>query len=232
MQTGLRFDLSCLARACVALLWVMVLAEVIYAADSYAFGSFLDAVEAGTLSDAEVEAEATRIDAQAQAVGLGYLAAFVVTALVSGTWIYRASWNASQIQPSKDRITPGWAIGWFFIPILAFWKPYRAMVQTGNSSADPQGDIDESPPGYVTLWWGLWVVTNIVGNLSFRLSNRAETIEDFRLIKTIDLVTAPAAIVTALLFMRLIKTITAAQLDKHPALLGSGHSPSEEGKLS
>jgi hypothetical protein len=230
MQDRLRFDLNGISRICVGLLWLTVLAEVIYAANSYGMRAFLNDLESGALVGAALNSEAERLDFQAKIVGFGYLAIFVLCVIFSGVWIYRASWNAREIQPNDARITPGWAVGWFFVPIMSFWKPYQAIVQTGNSSEDPTGDMDDSPPGFVQLWWTLWVVTSLAGNFSFRRSMKAETIDDYRLITTIDLVCAPLSILAALLFMKLIRTITAAQQDKKPASQRVSAPPSAEGK--
>jgi len=208
---ALRFDLTRLARICVVLLTGLVVAEVIYAADSYSMLRFLDAVDAGTYGDAELTAKAEQVDAQAMLVGIGYLVVFVACTIFSAIWIYRASWNARQLKPDASRITPGWAVGWFFVPLLSLWMPYQAMAQTWNSSHNPSGDIKASMPGFVLLWWLFWVATSIAGNLSFRLTSQAETIADFRTIATVDLAIAPFAIATAILFIRLIKAITAAQ---------------------
>jgi hypothetical protein len=139
MQDRLRFDLNGISRICVGLLWLTVLAEVIYAANSYGMRAFLNDLESGALVGAALNSEAERLDFQAKIVGFGYLAIFVLCVIFSGVWIYRASWNAREIQPNDARITPGWAVGWFFVPIMSFWKPYQAIVQTGNSSEDPTG---------------------------------------------------------------------------------------------
>jgi hypothetical protein len=229
MTDRLRFDLSGLSRVCVVMLGLMVLAELLFAADSWGVLSFLDAVEAGTLVGAELDAEAQQMEFRGMLVGLGYLALFVLTSVMSGIWIYRASWNARQIQPYEARISPGWALGWFFIPIMSLWKPYQAMAQTWNSSHVPTGDPKASMPSFVQAWWLLWVATSLAGNLSFRLSRRAETLEDFRTVTNLDLATAPFAILTAVLFMKVIKSITAAQRDKHPLPLQEETRPAQEG---
>jgi hypothetical protein len=216
IEMNLRFDLARLSRICVGLLVALVVAELIFAADSYGMLQFLDAMEAGFYSDAELAARAEQVDARAGLIGIGYLVVYVVCATFSAVWIYRASWNSRQLQPDVKRITPGWAIGWFFVPVMSLWMPYRAMKQTWNSSHYPTGDIAAPMPGFALLWWLSWVATSIAGNLSFRLSTNAETIDDFRTAANVDLLIAPFAILTAILFIRLIKSITTAQTGKRP----------------
>lgn len=232
MHDTLRFNLTGLARVCSVLLAVMVLAELCIGAFSYRTLVFLSDIEAGALTGPDLETAATQIDSWGLVVGVGYIALFVLTAIFCGVWIYRASWNAREIQPEPDRIKPGWAVGWYFVPLLAYWMPFKAMVQTGNSSDNPEGDIDDSPPGFVLAWWIMWVISSIGGTASFRLSNRAETIGEFRFVTWLDLALVPISILSTLLFMRVIKTITSAQQDKRPATPRAETMPSEEGKLS
>lgn len=217
MTTGLRFNLAGLAQVCVGLLWLSILSELAFAGQNVLTLNFLAGAEGGALTGAELEQAALRVDQVATVVGIAYLVVYLATTVLCSVWIYRASWNAREIQPDPNRITPGWAIGWFFVPLLSLWKPYGAMVQCLNSSVNPQGGIDTPAPGFVTGWWIFWVVTTLGGNVSFRLSNRAGTYDDFRVAAIFDLGLAPISIVSAILFIRVIKTITQAQQGRHPA---------------
>jgi len=42
-------------------------------------------------------------------------------------WVYRANWNAHALGAVGMRYRPGWAVGWYFIPIASLWMPYRVM---------------------------------------------------------------------------------------------------------
>jgi hypothetical protein len=54
------------------------------------------------------------------------LAAFVLV----GVWIYRANANAHALGGDLS-VSPGWAVGWFFVPIACLFKPYLAMRRLG-----------------------------------------------------------------------------------------------------
>jgi hypothetical protein len=217
MSGGLRFDLGKLARICVGMLWISVASELVYGAQTLRLLGFLSDIDSGALQGPELMLAADSIDQTSTVVSIVYLGIFVATVIFSSVWIYRSSWNARQIQPSEKRITPGWAIGWYFVPFLSLWKPYQAAVQCLNSSEDPQGAIDRSAPGFFQAWWFLWVVSSVGGNLSFRLSNKAVSADDIRSVALLDLGLAPLSIITTLLFIRVIKTITQAQQGRYPA---------------
>ena len=49
---------------------------------------------------------------------------------------HRANYNARQLGAADMRFTPGWAVGWHFIPIAWFWKPYQAMTEIWRASVN------------------------------------------------------------------------------------------------
>ena len=59
------------------------------------------------------------------------------TGILVLTWIHRANHNARQLGADDMRFTPGWAVGWYFVPIAWFWKPYQAMKEIWLASANP-----------------------------------------------------------------------------------------------
>jgi Domain of unknown function (DUF4328) len=215
MQEKLRYDLAQLARICVFLVSAVIVLEVVFAANAVYYHFYINWLEAGTISDASAE----QIETVTAFLGFAYLGAFLLSGLFCSVWIYRASWNARQIHPTQERITPGWAVGWFFVPIMSLWKPYEAMTQTWNSSCNPGGDIRAKLPSFAGYWWGTWVISSLLGNLSFRLWGNAVTLADFRFANLLDLATSPISLVSAVLFIRVIRSITEAQQGRHP---GSG----------
>lgn len=85
-------------------------------------------------------------------IGLG-------TAISVLMWVYRANYNAGQLGATKMEFTPGWAVGWYFIPIAWFWKPYQAMKEICQTSCNPQRWWEEDRPGLLPAWWALWLLT-------------------------------------------------------------------------
>lgn len=91
--------------------------------------------------------------------------------VVFGVWIVRSGKNAwlfaevsrlrnrqeFQVQQSFLNDSPGWAVGWYFIPIANFWKPFVAMRDLVHASTQRGG----LPAFLLPTWWTLWVVSNI-----------------------------------------------------------------------
>lgn len=213
MTERLRFDLAGLTRLCLWGLGLFVLAEIVNAANNIHFLWFIGRIEAG-----EIDYDtAAWIDQITMAIGIGYLVLFVLTAILSSVWIYRASWNARQIQPVATRITPGWAVGWFAVPIANYFMPYKAMKQCWQSSHHPEGDIDGPVPGLLGWWWTAWVLASLTGNVVMRLHMNAETLDAMRSAYIAELVTAPITLASAVLFSRVIRGIAVAQQQRRPA---------------
>ncbi|WP_419939263.1 DUF4328 domain-containing protein [Candidatus Palauibacter sp.] len=107
----------------------------------------------------------------------------LTTAILVLAWIFRANHNARQLGAADMHFTPGWAVGWHFVPIAWFWKPYQAMREIWRASVNPSDwrAVPVSP--LLPWWWGLWIVTSWVPDIvdwaaSGRLDEAgAETLE-------------------------------------------------------
>ena len=89
----------------------------------------------------------------------------LLTAILVGVWTYRAMSVAHRLTPSLT-ITPGWAVGWYFIPFASFWKPFEAMREIwGGSFArhDWQSEVHTPLLGW---WWAAWLGRSVFGVLT------------------------------------------------------------------
>ena len=72
-------------------------------------------------------------------------------------WIHRANHNARARGATGLNMTPGWAVGWYFVPIAWFWKPYIAMKEIWQASANPKHWWRQDGSPLLGWWWGLWL---------------------------------------------------------------------------
>lgn len=117
-------------------------------------------------------------DARQGIVGILQVIIFVVSGILILKWIYRANYNARQLGASDMQFTPGWSIGWYFIPIANLWKPYQAMKEIWKASSNPQSWNSQAVSSLLPWWWFFWIVSNMAGRASFRLAMRAEEINE------------------------------------------------------
>ncbi len=86
------------------------------------------------------------------------MAVLLANAIFVLTWIHRANHNARHLGADGMRYTPGWAVGWYFVPIAWFWKPYQAMKEIWKASADPADWGRQTVSPLLHWWWILWIV--------------------------------------------------------------------------
>lgn len=96
---------------------------------------------------------------------------FLVAGVMILRWIHRIVANAHAIADGLT-ISPGWAVGWYFVPVANLWKPFAAIREAWAVAVAPERWADIPAPALLRWWWGLWIATNIIDNLSFRLSLR------------------------------------------------------------
>lgn len=146
------------------------------------------------------------------AFGVAAIACYIVSAV----WLYRASANAQAIDPDPDRMRPGWALGWFAIPIANLWMPFRAVKQCWNSSIHGPGALGAAAPGFFAIWWSCWIGADILAVLSYRMSSQPGVGAQYPVL-WIDATQGIVACVSAMLWIRIMRGVAAAQQD-HSAM--------------
>lgn len=157
-------------------------------------------------------ADAERSDLRQMIVGYTQIAVAVVTAIVFCRWIYVASRNCHAMYAGKLQFTPGWSVGWFFVPIASLWKPFQAMRQTWNVSADPLGDPNRSASDLVVAWWIIFLISDWAGRAAFRLAMKAEEVSQLQTSNTFSLISDGVNIFATITAYLLVKKITGLQI--------------------
>jgi hypothetical protein len=150
-------------------------------------GNALVALRHPRLLDPEVEFTGPGELTVALGLLLGSVAAvlvFVLCVVLFCVWVHRAIRNAAALGARAMEFTPGWAVGWFFVPFANLVKPYQVVREIYQAS-DPDRDeeADESlltwehwsaqpAPVQAKIWWGTWILMNVLQNISLRFSLR------------------------------------------------------------
>lgn len=102
---------------------------------------------------------------------------FILTVIFFLIWEHRAFSNLSALKAQHLEFTPGWAVGWWFIPFANLVKPFQAMRELWNES-DPDFDPDlgflsssSSAPTIMGFWWAFWIIGNVTDNIASRIDN-------------------------------------------------------------
>ena len=89
--------------------------------------------------------------------------ALLISFIPVSMWIYRAHANLETADLPGLEYSPGWSVGWFFVPIAALWKPFSAMRELWNASHGAVGDYSDNAPALLWTWWLGWIFSNLGG---------------------------------------------------------------------
>ncbi len=78
------------------------------------------------------------------------------------------------------KFSPGWSVGYYFIPILHLFRPYQAMKETWKISKNPADWQSQAGSALLRWWWALWLIAEFLGKFSFRMSMRADTVSSLK----------------------------------------------------
>lgn len=153
--------------------------------------------EASAIAAAEINDNRQRI------VGVLQLSTSIPTIVLFAMWIYRANFNARQLGSQGMKFSPGWSVGYYFIPILWFWKPYQAMREIWCASKTPTSWKTVVRGIVLPWWWFFFLLSTSLGNAALRTTFRAKEIDDFLVSTGIaiasDAVHIPATIIALIL---------------------------------
>lgn len=99
------------------------------------------------------------------------LGVFLVTAVVFCFWTHRIVTNAHAIT-TRMFVTPGWAVGFYFIPILLLWKPYQALREAYEAFQPRDGTV------LFPLWWFAWISSGVLDRIVSRVVDSSESVDE------------------------------------------------------
>lgn len=114
---------------------------------------------------------ATANDARQRMMAFLYLGAFIPTGILFLRWIHRATLNCRGFTSGMN-FTPGWSIGFYFIPFMNLFKPYQAMKEIWQVSRDPFSWQVQATPFILKAWWTLWISSALLTRISLRMKGR------------------------------------------------------------
>lgn len=146
-------------------------------------------------------------------LGIAQIALFIGSGIMVFVWIYRAHRNLRLLQIPELKFTPGWAVGWFFVPFANMVKPYQAMRELWKASAYGYGQYWPAAETPLTLiiWWMVSLTSIILARISVRITLDAETLDELISADVVILLSNGVDILAAVLTMVVVMRIYKAQ---------------------
>ena len=96
--------------------------------------------------------------------GLGVFFTYLGAVITFCRWEHLAFRQANALGVNTG-VTPGFAVGAWFIPFVNLWRPYKILRELVNGLSGPGADRAAN----MGTWWALWVISNGFSNLDARL---------------------------------------------------------------
>lgn len=180
--------------------------------------------------------EATRNDLRQALIGIFQALFFYGTAVPFLVWFHRLHRNLPSLGRTGLVFTPGWAVGFFFVPFLSLVRPFQAMREIWHGS-DPSGlELDVTSDGpelrarpgtppLVGWWWALFLSSNFVAGLGGQFlfyASKTPPFSELRAASFIVVIADLLLIVSAVVTLRLVGRLTRWQAEKAESIRQRG----------
>lgn len=186
-----------LAAVLVALACVARLASLVHTYQGFAI---IDEAAGGGLSTGDANAYDSTTSMLA-AIGVVALIAAAVAVLA---WLSRSVDDVPSLGLGLPTVTPRAAIGWWFVPIANFWKPFQ-VAQDLRARVKPAGR--DPTPWLLGAWWTLWIGGNLVAYVAYLVEGGATTLDTLRTSLEIQLLSSAGVIAAGVLLMFAIRQL-------------------------
>ncbi len=151
--------------------------------------------------------EAVASDHRVEAIGGWTLIALIVTAVLWCVWQHRAHSNLRAFSRTGLAYTPGWAVGWWFIPFANLWKPLGVMSELWKASEpaeDPNAWVRARAWWVLGLWWACWIGGNLVDVVAGAMQQETDlsTVASSDIVAVVACLVDIAAAICAVLILR------------------------------
>lgn len=167
------------AKNAITLIWIVLVVEFVSFISSYFQYDLLQSVAHGNFVSLE---EANANDTRELWMGIITIVSFLISAITFLSWFRRAYSNLG-IKYGNLSNSDGWVIGSWFIPIISLYQPYEMMKELYEKTKKllvgrhliAEKNLATKHLGW---WWGLWIISSIFGQVLFRLSLRAVSLNE------------------------------------------------------
>jgi len=144
---------------------------------------------------------------------------YVATPITFLIWLFRVYKNLDSLENQQYReFTPGWAIGWWFVPFAALVKPFQVMREAWFDS-NPEIETEQtflsaslrSAPTYLGFWWGMFLASRFLSSLPGAFANNIKDFSDLAMVGFFFVLGSGLSIAAGVLCIKLVRDITSRQ---------------------
>jgi len=160
--------------------------------------------------------EAIANDDREALIGWIQTGAILIGVVIFLIWVHRANKNLHAFKNPVLRFSPGWAVGWFFVPIMSLFRPYQVLNEiskASNPDIDPNLNRVNSLPAsaIVGFWWAFYLVSNFIGNFVFRTALGSDTASELLTATYANIVSNTINIIGFIITIAMVRKISQSQ---------------------
>lgn len=169
-------------------------------------------------SEEEFNIRADRNDVRVSLVTIIFIGFLVSAWVIIGRWLFISA-KINHLSGIKGlRFKPGWAVGWYFIPIANLLMPYRSLQETFKASFKLEEGQSKKIPIDFPIWWISFWLGYILGNISFSMSQSLGDLYTYEEVNKITYITISSdfmLIISSVFFLRIVKIISNNQKNEN-----------------
>jgi len=204
------------ARSAILMLWVMFMIYLFtLGARVFQYNLLSRAGEGESIS----EDIASLNDASAGLLAVLTLVCLIVSAVFYIRWFRRAYYNLHQKMDNLKYAEHTAAWSWF-VPFVTWYIPYRIMRELYDETDNLLFHHEIKPSlrlnaNYVDIWWTLWVIASIVGQVTYRIFGDAETAHELLQATIADIALLFVQLPMALLAIKVVRDYSQVEQSLH-----------------
>lgn len=136
---------------------------------------------------------------------------YIGTGVAFLRWLYVMNTNCHGFGAEGMNFSPGWAVGWYFIPVLNLLLPYNVMSEIRRVSSDPQNWRDYGAGSLVVIWWAAWIEAWVIHVVSWLAHRHLHTLARLRIAFDWTLAQRIAVSISLVVAIMLVRDISRRQ---------------------
>ncbi|MGZ4074372.1 MAG: DUF4328 domain-containing protein [Bacteroidia bacterium] len=149
-------------------------------------------------------------DSRQQMIVLVNALLLITSSILFLVWIYRAYENLYSLKINHLSCTPGWAVGYWFVPVISLFKPYVIVKEIWDETQAyvlPQAEKKNIAKGYIIgLWWTLYLLSIFSSYFVVLFFGDKTSID--------GLIAGTIALIVSNIFLIVVKVVTLVMINK------------------
>lgn len=208
-----------LRRSISSALWIALgLTPIAFAIDIFQYFVLIDIHNQNFADVEEMRLRAEASDRNQIIIGAVQLLVWLAVAFLWAFWTFKSNKLARSLGAKDMKYSPGWSVGWYFIPLLNLIKPYLALKEIYLATLNPQrfevdADVEDQPESLniLKLWWFGSIGERIFGFYLKQVSRGSDTMEQLFYLNKLLIASEFISLATTLMWIWLFREFSRRQ---------------------